>query len=217
MPAVSVSSLKFLERGLRFRWTRLWQRIGVQTPPSCDDLLERWQEPHRAYHTLEHLAHCFSVYDRSPYRYPLVELSLWFHDAIYDPRSATNEADSAELADHVMQSVGLQESQRDTVKRCILATRHRDPPQNALEGLTLDVDLVILGAGRRCYTRYERGIRTEYAWVPGDDYRRERGRILHRFLTHRDLYQLPWFRRRYSVKAKANLRWSLRYLGADHG
>ena len=164
--------------------------MGVQRPPSCDDLLGRWQEPHRAYHTTEHLAHCLAVYDRSPYREPLVELSLWFHDAVYDPRSSTNEADSADLADQVLKSVGLQESERDTVKRCILATRHREPPRDTLEALTLDVDLGILGSGRRRYARYERGIRIEYVWVPGDDYQRERGRILHRFLTHRDLFNL---------------------------
>lgn len=206
-----------LTRGLRHRWFRWWQNMGVPCPPAVDDLLERWQEPQRAYHTFGHLAHCLSVYDRCPYRDPLVELSLWFHYAVYDPRSAENELRSADLACQVMEAAGLLSTQREIVKRCILATRHRDPPGDDAEKLTLDVDLAILGSGRSRYARYEHGIRTEYAWVPLQDYRRERGRILQRFLTQGDLFHLPWFQRRFGAKVGGNLQWSLRHLETLHG
>lgn len=67
------------------------------------EISERHSERHRHYHTLSHLAELFSFLD-SPYgaeiapsRRPLVEYAIFFHDIIYDPRSRTNEEDSAKL------------------------------------------------------------------------------------------------------------------------
>ncbi|MGO1174405.1 MAG: DUF4031 domain-containing protein, partial [Actinomycetaceae bacterium] len=51
------------ERGLRERWADLGRRLGDGAGPGWraawssvgDDLLARWQEPHRSYHDLRHL------------------------------------------------------------------------------------------------------------------------------------------------------------------
>ncbi|HAT10138.1 MAG TPA: hypothetical protein DCS97_06010, partial [Planctomycetes bacterium] len=60
-------------------------------------------------------------------------------------------------------------------------------------------------------------IRAEYAWVPEETYRRERGRILAGFAQRDDLFTTPWFRRRYMHTARANLLRAVRRLEADHG
>ena len=60
----------------------------------CDALLARYSEPHRRYHTLQHLAECFAAFDEIAdlAQHPAdVELALWFHDAIYDTRRSDNE------------------------------------------------------------------------------------------------------------------------------
>lgn len=185
-------------------------------PDACD-LLQRWAEPHRRYHTTAHLAHCLANYDRNPLRDARVELALWFHDSVYDPHAGDNEERSAELARSVARSAGLTADAIGVVSGCILATRHREPPADAAQALTLDVDLAILGETRRRFDRYDVAIRAEYAWVPEDTYRRERGRILAGFAWRDDLFTTPWFRRRYTRTARANLRRAVRRLGTGHG
>lgn len=203
--------------GLRLRWPAVWQRLGVSSFPYVGELMQRWAEPQRRYHTTAHLAHCLATYDRNPLRDARVELALWFHDVVYDPHASDNEERSADMARSVAVAAGLTSETIDVVAGCILATRHREPPANAAQSLTLDVDLAILGETRRRFDHYDAAIRAEYAWVPEETYRRERGRILAGFTTRDDLFTTPWFRRRYMDQARANLLRAVRRLEAGHG
>jgi predicted metal-dependent HD superfamily phosphohydrolase len=203
--------------GVHLRWPVVWQRLGAASIPDVSDLLHRWAEPQRCYHTTAHLAHCLATYDCNPLRDARVELALWFHDAVYNPHASDNEERSAELARLVATPAGLTPETIDVVVGCILATRHREPPANAAQALTLDVDLAILGETRRRFDRYDAAIRAEYAWVPEEAYRRERGRILAGFARRDDLFTTPWFRRRYLDTARANLRRAVRRREAAHG
>lgn len=203
--------------GLRLRWPAVWQRLGASSTPDIGALLQRWAEPQRRYHTTAHLAHCLATYDRNPLRDARVELALWFHDAVYDPHASDNEERSAELAHSVAATAGLTSETIDVVASCILATRHREPPANAAQALTLDVDLAILGETHRRFDHYDAAIRAEYAWVPEETYRRERGRILAGFAKRDDLFTTPWFRRRYMDQARANLLRAVCRLEAGHG
>jgi predicted metal-dependent HD superfamily phosphohydrolase len=203
--------------GLHLRWPAVWQRLGASSIPDVGDLLQRWAEPQRRYHTTAHLAHCLATYDRNPLRDARVELALWFHDAVYNPHGSDNEERSAELARSVAATAGLTSETIDVMTGCIMATRHREPPTDAAQALTLDVDLAILGETRRRFDRYDAAIRAEYAWVPEETYRRERGRILAGFAKRDDLFTTPWFRCRYMDQARANLQRAVRGLAAAHG
>jgi hypothetical protein len=48
------------------RWRSAWADLGVP-PPRPDvlaSLLARWAEPHRKYHTLQHLRECLGLFER---------------------------------------------------------------------------------------------------------------------------------------------------------
>ena len=47
------------------RWTAFWWMIRstIDPRPPLADLAKRYGEPHRAYHTLEHIAHCLRELD----------------------------------------------------------------------------------------------------------------------------------------------------------
>ena len=71
------------------------------------DLLRRWTEPHRRYHSTRHLVEVFwALEDLEEAREvtareaALGRLAGWFHDAVYDPTAAAgaNELASADLA-----------------------------------------------------------------------------------------------------------------------
>ena len=77
-----------------------------------DALVARYGEPHRAYHNLTHIEECFRTLDLVAHRAERlgeIEMALWFHDAIYDTRSHTNEADSAAWARRALTDAGVRD------------------------------------------------------------------------------------------------------------
>ena len=86
------------------------------------DLKTKWTEPHRFYHTEEnHLNPMLKMIATDPNtsatEKEMLEIIAYFHDAIYDPKSTTNERDSA---DFFIKSVSS-EASTDTMQVCISA------------------------------------------------------------------------------------------------
>ncbi|HEY9483350.1 MAG TPA: metal-dependent phosphohydrolase, partial [Micromonosporaceae bacterium] len=55
------------------------------------ELVARWSEPARRYHTVDHLAFMLTVLDEAAEfasDIHAVRLAAWFHDAVYDPHVA---------------------------------------------------------------------------------------------------------------------------------
>src|SRR5437667_9412794 len=116
---------------LRFKWMELWQKLGVDKDPQpCVDELEaRYTEPHRAYHNFAHSADCLKQFEAAKHlaEAPLaVELAIWFHDAVYDPRASDNEERSAELAAKLANEFALPGQLQHQVKHLILITKKHD-------------------------------------------------------------------------------------------
>src|SRR6185436_9759121 len=113
---------------LRFKWTELWRKLGVDNDagPHFDELEARYNEPHRAYHNLAHIADCLEQFAAAKHlaEAPLaVELAIWFHDAVYDPRASDNEERSADLAAKVGDELALPGQLQHQVKHLILITK----------------------------------------------------------------------------------------------
>jgi predicted metal-dependent HD superfamily phosphohydrolase len=201
------------------RWFEVWADFGVPPSPELErlhaELTRRYCEPHRHYHTLRHLAECFShLSELAPYlSHPAEsELALWFHDAVYDTRRTDNEALSAAWAADSARAQGLAECTARRVDRLIMATCHNaDPEGEDAEAIT-DADLGILGADAERFFEYEAQIRQEYAWVPEPDFRTGRAAFLTRLLDRPHIFSTEHFRCRYEARARANLLTSVRRL-----
>lgn len=193
------------------RWRTTGSRLGTELPvPVLTGLLAAYAEPHRAYHTLRHLAECFDHLDgspRSPEDPAALELALWFHDAIYDTRRNDNEARSAEWARRALGD--LSPDRLDRIESLVLVTRHAAAPATTDQALLLDVDLSILGASTARFDEYEAQVRVEYEWVPDQAYRSARGRILRGFLDRPALFHTPHFEALFEARARANLARSI--------
>jgi predicted metal-dependent HD superfamily phosphohydrolase len=164
-----------------------------------EQLLACYREPHRHYHTLQHLEECFGKFDelRDLAAHPAdVELAIWFHDAIYDTRRDDNEARSADWA---RATVG------ERVADLVMATRHEATPAGIDAQVLVDVDLSILAAPQARFEEYERQVREEYRWVPGPIYRRKRRQVLQSFLERPTIYNTQRFIERYEAQARRNL------------
>lgn len=141
-----------------------------------------------------------------------VEVALWFHDAIHDPKRPDNEERSAQWARAVAGQAGLEANVGERVAGLILATRHDGATVDQDARVLVDVDLSILGAEPARFDEYERDVRREYAWVPGLVFRRERRKILRSCLERPRLFQTERLHAALEERARANLGRSLREL-----
>ena len=187
-------------------------RFADLYPQLIEGLRERYGEAHRHYHTWTHieaLREQFEEFDWAHER--AVEIALYYHDAVYDPLSATNEADSIDvmLGDLIGNIPGR------TLMRAaalILATATHDLPDDLDDTFVadcarfLDMDLAILGSEPRVFAAYDQAIRQEYSVIPDEVFLPRRRRVMSGFLTRRRLYLTDEFHRILDAQARANLR-----------
>lgn len=199
------------------------------------DLLTRWSEKHRRYHGLTHLNEVLAALDRlcatravSAEDAAVAVLAAWFHDAVYSvnpaasgqpgttgPAPATgaatvsNEAASADLAEHHLSTLGVDAATRRRVTASVLDTEHHDLGSTAGEDparvLLHDADLWILAAPVVRFDEYCAQVRAEYAHVPAATYARERSAVLRPFLVRDNVYRSEYARSTWGPAARENL------------
>ena len=211
-PRPSWALLEYLHgvNALELRWHRTWADLGLAEPGPVvlERLLARYRERHRAYHTVQHLEECFALLDelRDLARdAAMVELALWYHDAVYQPRRADNEQASADLARADLDAAGAPGSLTDPITAMILATTHQAAPPPGDTEILIDIDLAILGAEPPRFAEYERQIRKEYSWVPEFLFRKKRSEVLEGFLARPQIYRTAILHTRLEERARRNL------------
>jgi len=197
-------------------WRDCFSALRLPAPADQEftRLIESYSQPHRAYHTTQHLDECLHAFEgaRSHAQSPgAVGLALFYHDAIYDTHARDNEEKSAELARQVLASGRAGEPIQSYVTDLILVTRHAAMPESEDQQLVVDIDLSILGAPQDRFDEYERQVRQEYSWVDEAIFRSVRSKILQEFLARPAIYSTADFRDRLERQARANL---VRSIGA---
>ena len=177
---------------------------------STDLLLEltrRHQEAHRHYHSLEHIAAMLHAGRQFPLD-DVQTMAVWFHDAIYDPRSKTNEEDSAALAGTWLQRAGWAPTAIAAVQSIVLDTKRHQPSSPAAAAV-LDLDLMSLALPWPEFARNTEAIRREYAHVPDADFRAGRMAFFTTMLQRERLFFTP-FGAPLEAPARANLLRAIR-------
>ncbi len=198
------------------RWQWLWQAAGAAGDSAIwyEQLTQAYAEPHRHYHNQQHIAECLAEFDGArhlAHEPNEVEMALWFHDAVYDPKAGDNEEQSALLAKRCLESAGLSRL-ASTVAELVMVTRLHDAGAGPDAALMVDVDLSILGQSETRFSEYEAQIRKEYGWVPKPIFNSKRKQILLRFLERQHIYTMEFFTAKYEEKARRNLEQSVRKL-----
>jgi predicted metal-dependent HD superfamily phosphohydrolase len=209
------------EHELRVAWSR-WAGDSRGARALLDSLLGRHRETHRRYHGVRHVTWVVRHVEELAATEPVGDLgavvvAAFFHDAVYDPRAADNEAASARLAERELTVVDWAESRRQHVAAMVEATATHDVPtgtgidpaiDRAIEtdtALLLDADLAVLGSDPASYQAYVAGVRSEYAHVSADDWCSGRIQILQSFLDRPALFATPTGRARWEARARANV------------
>ena len=197
------------QENLRARWAAMTQALGVAAHwPLYEEVIRRYCEPWRYYHTTQHLEECFALVPDAYASHGVLSVAIFFHDVVYDPREKYNEHKSSEFLLSHLPCPHIQE-----VPRYISATiLHETRKDEEALALFLDIDLSILGADSPRYLAYCHNIRQEYAWVREEQYRRARGSVLSAFLSRPSLYLTPPFQQRFEQRARLNIQRELQSL-----
>ncbi|MFG2721396.1 hypothetical protein ACGFW5_24325 [Streptomyces sp. NPDC048416] len=214
---------------LRIRWrtTLLAARATGPSPdpdpapdpaPYGENLLTRWAEPQRRYHTTAHLTAVLNhidVLEQYADDPDLVRLAAWFHDAVYLPDRSENEERSARLAERALLEAGLTGEATAEVARLVRLTVTHAPEAGDANGAVLcDADLAILAAAPQAYAAYAASVREEYAFVPDEAFRSGRTAVLRQLLALPRLFHTPYGEREWETPGRENLEAELALLTA---
>ncbi|TNC16900.1 DUF4031 domain-containing protein [Georgenia sp. 311] len=198
-----------VDRPVRRALVARWEDLQPGHPGVGEEVLARWGEPHRVYHSLAHLT---AVLDRldllaaaGEQVTPEVRLAAWFHDAVHDGASPADEDASAELAARLLApAVGV--ARAGEVARLVrLTAGHETAPDDDAGHALCDADLGVLGGSPQEYSAYADQVRDEYRAVPDADFRRGRVAVLHRLLDRPALYRTAAGARLWEAAARRNV------------
>jgi predicted metal-dependent HD superfamily phosphohydrolase len=194
------------------RWCRAGGASVREAEKLWFDLSTLYQEPHRHYHNLTHIAASLAELDATGKARLELEGAIWFHDVIYDPTRADNEDASVLWFENATAS-WLAPETRSSISRLIAATDFRRPRNDDPdEALMVDIDLSILSADWPVYDAYRRSVLREYAHVPDEAFRSGRAKVMASFLSA-PIYRTPHFTPRES-RARENIAREIAELGS---
>lgn len=208
------------------KWSDLWQRLGVGSASSAsfgEMLVKAYNEPSRFYHNQVHLEDVLAKLDfaktaleksgevahLSPpdkqRMYDVIELSLWYHDAVYDATAKDNEAKSRDLFLSHARTLGLGGDIQKEVADLIDLTAHHKDAKTLPERIMTDCDLAILGAPDAEFKNYDTNIRREYAHIPATIFNPRRVLVLGGFLNQPGIFKTKAFQDAFEEQARSNL------------
>jgi predicted metal-dependent HD superfamily phosphohydrolase len=185
-----------------------WNTTLPQQSELGENLITRYSEPHRRYHTTKHLLDVLTMIDQlaDDHDLFLVQLAAWYHDAVYaiPAGQVSNEEASARLALRELSLVGLEQEDLNQIARLVRLTETHLPGPRDPEGeLLCDADLSILASDPAQYANYVAAVRAEYAQVPEEQFLAGRLAVLSE-LVDREIFRTSKGRP-LSDAARANL------------
>lgn len=180
----------------------------------CRTLIERYSEPQRSYHTLEHIRHCLEHLDSARHLAEDpdgIELAIWFHDAVFEPGADDNEARSAQLFDSLL-GPHLPRERAARIHKLIRDTEHQSLPEDNDARLLVDIDLSSFALPWDEFMRDTHAIRSELAHMPGAQLDAGSRRFLEKLLSRPSIYLTTHFRERLEAQARSNIERYMRDL-----
>jgi predicted metal-dependent HD superfamily phosphohydrolase len=195
---------------LKKRWNNIFDPIcdAEKKEEAFNNLVNRYSENHRHYHTLQHVNDCLNLLDdvsNCIVNNFNVETAIWFHDVIYNPQQNDNEEMSAKYAKLFFQTINMNTNAIKEIDNLIMLTKHPSNPITIDEKYLTDIDLSILGANEELYDLYESDIRKEYEFVPYIFFKQGRMKLLRTFAEVANIYHTDYFREKYEAQARRNI------------
>jgi pantetheine-phosphate adenylyltransferase len=144
-------------------------------------LVNRYHEHQRFYHTEEHILYILHQLEKQNLlNDDELFLTTVFHDIVYDPKSATNEEDSAKLFKAEAADSRVDKKSVEVIHQMILDTKTHKASSEKSQ-LFINADLNIFNEGDEKLIEYEKQIFKEFQFVDYKDYKPKRVEILEKF------------------------------------
>ncbi len=192
------------------RFNNLWLSVAdnEQSPNGLfKEVVDRYAEPQRRYHTFDHIVHCLDQADLVADAIPnanAVELAIWFHDVIYEIQACDNERQSANWFRQCAEGHLSAETIED-VDRLIMATVHSHMPERDDEAYMVDIDLSSFGLPWDKFKTDSLAVREENPHLSDNEYNASQRRFLERLLARPAIYSTTFFNERYDSVARQNI------------
>lgn len=178
-----------------------------------NNLILQYSNKNRHYHNYNHIEKMLSLSEEFSNKLidiEVLQLSIFYHDIIYNSLSKTNELDSAKMAIEQLSKTTFSAEKIKLVEQFILSTQKHYPLiEDSDLSFFLDFDLSILGAEKSIYEKYAKNIKDEYKWVPSYLYKKNRKKVLHHFLEREQIYFTEIFKNKYEKIARENIKFEI--------
>lgn len=180
------------ESFLRLEFTKIIKKLDGDERWT-DSLLQTYMEEQRHYHTILHIYSMLICLEKNKNLIKdqtAVQLAIFFHDWVYDPKAHDNEVQSVKVFQAFADELNLGEPLRSHVSHYIEATithslTAEDEDDQDLR-FFLDFDLEVLGRSPSDYALYASQIRQEYGHFADAEYASGRVGVLESFWGARD-------------------------------
>ena len=194
----------------RFRlvWNRcLLESAMDESSTIHQNLIDSYSDPQRYYHTLNHIEHCLSLFDkiRSEVENPeALELAIWYHDVVYTAGAVDNEQLSADQ--FMARSNGVfDDTLRDTIYRHIMATVHDGSEyENPDTQFMLDIDLASFGQPWPEFIRDSDNLRLEKKDQPDEVFFQNQAVFQNKLFGQPRFFRSDYFYDKYEARARQN-------------
>lgn len=134
------------------------------------NILSRYKEPHRHYHTWNHIEDMLLLMDSKAIDDKSILFAIIFHDIVYDPLSSNNEEQSAALFKSVWN--GNAEIMNEVCQMILDTKTHI--PSTPKSKILLEADLNIFSKSSNDIVEYDKQIFKEYQFADWKKYREGR-------------------------------------------
>lgn len=194
------------------RFISLWKRCtrassNARGAEIYRELRKRYLEDHRQYHTTAHIAHCLKLFDlaRDEMDDPdAVEMSIWFHDVIYDASASDNEEKSAKF---FLDTCGKDADPRFRAKvhDLIIVTIHKELPLTKDEKFMVDIDLSSFGLPWDKFLKDSEAVRAEFQHMNDEEFYPTQKKFLESLVARKYFCFTEFFRTRHEENARKNI------------
>ncbi|WP_305857621.1 HD domain-containing protein [Balneatrix alpica] len=174
------------------------------------EIINQYNEPHRHYHTLEHILESLSALEQlKPPNKKHLQIAIIFHDIIYQYGSSKNEKNSSEFFDK--QSANMVGIDKNLIKDLILVTKRNSEPKSELEKIILDIDLHSFSKNRRSTLRD-----TALCIKESNGDIESQIKFIKNLLTKNFIYHTDYYRKKHEKTARLNIQVVLMCLEKRH-
>jgi len=194
------------------RFISLWERCtsanaNARGTEVYRDLKKRYSEAHRRYHTPAHIAHCLKLFDLASVKMDepdAVEMSIWFHDAIYDASASDNEERSAK---YFIRTCGkdIDLKFQSKVRDLIMVTVHKELPLTPDERYMVDIDLSSFGLPWKKFLEDSEAVREEFRHMSDEEFYPTQKEFLQNLVARKHFCFTRFFRDRHEKAARENI------------